>query len=278
MAGNLERSRGLEQQFLLSVSHDLRTPLTSIRGYAEAVADGTAPDSGLAAGIILAEAHRLERLVKDLLDLAKLEARQFTLDMVAVDCGGAGATRRRRLRSRSRRRRCRDRGDHTTEPGDGRRAIPIDSGRCLANLIENALKYAPDTDRGRSHPGQRPGVRLEVSDDGLGRGARGPAARLRAVVRRSITARSQGIGVGAGPGHRARTGRRHGRTGHGGRRPRWRHTDGGVVPSAARRGDTPVDATLLTRRSSHQLSRCVRASRPCSSAWSAALLPYESAW
>ena len=45
MAGTLERSRGLEQQFLLSVSHDLRTPLTSIRGYAEAVADGTAPDS-----------------------------------------------------------------------------------------------------------------------------------------------------------------------------------------------------------------------------------------
>ncbi len=85
MAGTLERSRGLEQQFLLSVSHDLRTPLTSIRGYAEAVADGTAPDSRAAAGIILAEAQRLERLVKDLLDLAKLEARQFTLDMLSVD-------------------------------------------------------------------------------------------------------------------------------------------------------------------------------------------------
>ena len=38
----------LEQQFLLSVSHDLRTPLTSIRGYAEAIADGTAPDAGRA--------------------------------------------------------------------------------------------------------------------------------------------------------------------------------------------------------------------------------------
>ena len=75
MAGTLERSRGLEQQFLLSVSHDLRTPLTSIRGYAEAVADGTAPDSRAAAEIILAEAQRLERLVKDLLDLAKLETR-----------------------------------------------------------------------------------------------------------------------------------------------------------------------------------------------------------
>ena len=42
MADTLERSRGLEQQFLLSVSHDLRTPLTNIRGYAEAIADGAA--------------------------------------------------------------------------------------------------------------------------------------------------------------------------------------------------------------------------------------------
>ena len=46
MAESLERSRTLEQQFLLSVSHDLRTPLTSIRGYAEAISDGTAPDVG----------------------------------------------------------------------------------------------------------------------------------------------------------------------------------------------------------------------------------------
>ena len=45
MAESLERSKGLEQQFLLSVSHDLRTPLTSIRGYAEAISDGTAPDA-----------------------------------------------------------------------------------------------------------------------------------------------------------------------------------------------------------------------------------------
>ncbi len=45
MAESLERSKGLEQQFLLSISHDLRTPLTSIRGYAEAITDGTAPDA-----------------------------------------------------------------------------------------------------------------------------------------------------------------------------------------------------------------------------------------
>jgi two-component system OmpR family sensor kinase len=63
MAGNLERLRGSERQFLMSVSHDLRTPLTSIRGFAEALADGTATDAARAADVIAAEARRLERLV-----------------------------------------------------------------------------------------------------------------------------------------------------------------------------------------------------------------------
>ena len=95
MAATLERSKGLEQQFLLSVSHDLRTPLTSIRGYAEAIADGAAPDYVAAAEVILTESRRLERLVRDLLDLAQLESRQFTLGGDRSRSGG----RRRRARS-----------------------------------------------------------------------------------------------------------------------------------------------------------------------------------
>ena len=90
MAESLERSRGLERQFLMSVSHDLRTPLTSIRGYAEAIADGAAPDPAAAAGTILAESRRLDRLVRDLLDLAKLDARQFRFHLEAVDATAAG--------------------------------------------------------------------------------------------------------------------------------------------------------------------------------------------
>ncbi|MDP6241180.1 MAG: HAMP domain-containing sensor histidine kinase [Acidimicrobiales bacterium] len=85
MADNLERSRNLERQFLLSVSHDLRTPLTSITGYAEALADGTADDSAAAGRIIGTEAERLNRLVRDLLDLARLEAHRFELDLVPLD-------------------------------------------------------------------------------------------------------------------------------------------------------------------------------------------------
>ena len=85
MSASLTKSRGLERQFLLSVSHDLRTPLTSIRGFAEAIADGAAPDSRRAASVIASEARRLERLVQDLLELAKLESSRFSLHIRATE-------------------------------------------------------------------------------------------------------------------------------------------------------------------------------------------------
>jgi len=85
MAAALERARTLDQQFLLSISHDLRTPLTSIRGYAEAIGDGATPDPPTAAAIIAAEAERLDRLVSDLLTLARLDGRAFAMHPVAHD-------------------------------------------------------------------------------------------------------------------------------------------------------------------------------------------------
>lgn len=85
MAGNLERSRALERQFLLSVSHDLRTPLTNIRGYAEALTDGAADDPAAVGGIIESESRRLERLVGDLLLLARLEGTGFSYTMATHD-------------------------------------------------------------------------------------------------------------------------------------------------------------------------------------------------
>ena len=81
MGANLVRARDQERQFLLSVSHELRTPLTSIRGYADAVIDGATDDPTGAATVISAEARRLERLVQDLLDLARLDADRFSLDL-----------------------------------------------------------------------------------------------------------------------------------------------------------------------------------------------------
>jgi signal transduction histidine kinase len=86
MGDSLSRSQNLERQFLLSVSHELRTPLTSIIGYADAIADGTTEDTAAATAVIGSEARRLGRLLQDLLDLARLDAQKFSLDVQRVDC------------------------------------------------------------------------------------------------------------------------------------------------------------------------------------------------
>ena len=144
MADRLERHRDQERQFLLSVSHDLRTPLTSIRGFAEALADGTATDTPKAAGVIAAEARRLERLVRDLLDMAKLDARQFALHPqpvdvaeVVADTAGGFAPTAEQLGLRL----------VVNEPGDRPSVIadPDRLAQVVANLIENACKYAAST-------------------------------------------------------------------------------------------------------------------------------------
>ena len=85
MAQSLEDGRTRERQLLLAVSHDLRTPLTSIRGFAEAIHDGAIDDNARAADVIIAESRRLERLVGDLLDLTKLEAHQTSIALRPTD-------------------------------------------------------------------------------------------------------------------------------------------------------------------------------------------------
>ena len=137
MADSLERSRVLEQQFLLSVSHDLRTPLTSIRGYAEAIDDGTI-DPKRAAGVIRQESGRLERLVADLLDLAKLRARAFTFSAVPMDLSNAVHTATQGAAGSN--------GEVVFHPITSAPvpviADPDRVAQVLANLVENAGKYA----------------------------------------------------------------------------------------------------------------------------------------
>jgi two-component system OmpR family sensor kinase len=87
LADALARSEERQRHFLLSVSHELRTPLTAVRGFAESLADGvvTGPDAADAGRVIVREAERLDRLVGDLMELARLEADDFRLDPVPVD-------------------------------------------------------------------------------------------------------------------------------------------------------------------------------------------------
>jgi signal transduction histidine kinase len=87
LASALSHSEARQREFLLSVSHDLRTPLTAIAGYAESLADGVVPPEQAPAvgAVMLTEAQRLSRLVADLLDLARVGAQEFRIDLAAVD-------------------------------------------------------------------------------------------------------------------------------------------------------------------------------------------------
>lgn len=83
----LTTSEDRQREFLLSVSHELRTPLTSLRGYAEALNDGVVPQADLpqTAAIMVSESQRLERMVSDLLDLARMGARDIEVSLAEVD-------------------------------------------------------------------------------------------------------------------------------------------------------------------------------------------------
>lgn len=87
LAAALSHSEARQREFLLSVSHDLRTPLTAIAGYAESLSDGVVPPERAAevGAIMLTEAQRLNRLVADLLDLARLGAQEFRIERSNVD-------------------------------------------------------------------------------------------------------------------------------------------------------------------------------------------------
>ncbi len=142
MGANLVRAREQERQFLLSVSHELRTPLTSIRGYSEAVVDGAVDDPVAAATVISAEARRLERLVQDLLDLARLDADRFSLDLRQVDAAEAVRQVVGGFRPRAA-----DLGlELVLAPGSELPCrVVADSdrlGQIVANLVENAASFA----------------------------------------------------------------------------------------------------------------------------------------
>ena len=87
LGDGLATSEARQRDFLLSVSHELRTPMTAIGGYAEALADGVVPDGEVerVAGTMLSETHRLDALIADLLDLARLGAVEFPVDIIDVD-------------------------------------------------------------------------------------------------------------------------------------------------------------------------------------------------
>ncbi|MGC4772007.1 histidine kinase dimerization/phospho-acceptor domain-containing protein [Micromonospora sp. DT44] len=144
LAAALTTSEGRQREFLLSVSHELRTPLTAIRGYAEALADGVIDADGSAdtGRTMLAEAQHLDRLIGDLLALARLEAADFPLEPVPVDLTRLAADAEPTWSGR-----CAAVGVpfHLQTPG-GPVSAYTDPGRIrqvLDGLLENALRVVP---------------------------------------------------------------------------------------------------------------------------------------
>lgn len=140
MAAELARARAAERSFLLSVSHELKTPLTSIRGYAEGLADGALPVEE-AAETMYREAGRLERLVRDLLDLARMNRTDFSIHSETIDLAAVAreAVARHEEQARS--------FGVELEAVAGQRAPALgDPDRVLqivSNLVENALRVVP---------------------------------------------------------------------------------------------------------------------------------------
>ena len=162
MADQLALARDAERGVLLSVSHDLRTPLTSIRGYAEGIEDGTV-EPREAAVVVGREAGRLERLVGDLLSLARLRQGVLEVRREPVDLAAIAREAEERLRPRAA-----DAGVAVrVEPGDPAPAT-ADHGRTLqivSNLLENAIRVSPagGTVTLRAAPGE-----VRVADQGPG--------------------------------------------------------------------------------------------------------------
>ncbi|MHB8430669.1 MAG: sensor histidine kinase [Acidimicrobiales bacterium] len=196
MGANLLRARDQERQFLLSISHELRTPLTSIRGYADAVVEGATDDLTGAVSIIGAEARRLERLVQDLLDLARLDADRFSLSVGPVDAREVARQAADGFRPAAAALGLTLVTDLGPDVPLWVEADPDRLAQIMANLLENASAFARNRivlaeGAASGHP------TLSVSDDGPGI----PADELPHIFERHVTSdrvprRSTGSGLG----------------------------------------------------------------------------------
>ena len=171
MVDKLAEGEQLKRSFLMSVSHELRTPLTAIRGHVEALREGivSEPDQVRSSlDVIASEADRLERLVGDVLDLAKLQAHRFTVRQEEVDLGRVLDHAYHAFTEEARRREIDYRlGGVPDSPvifSDGDRVLQV-----ISNLLSNAFRWTPDGGRiDLELAADNGNVRVDVADSGPG--------------------------------------------------------------------------------------------------------------
>ena len=170
MNNRVQTSRKSQREFVANVSHELKTPLTSIQGFAQAILDGTAdtPESRQqAARVIYNEAGSMHRMVLDLLDLVRLDAGTFELQLAPVDLPALLNNIVEKFSPQAHAAGVSINVESTAVPaimGDGDRLAQV-----FSNLLDNSLKHTPAggivTLRTRLSGSE---VQVEVADTGTG--------------------------------------------------------------------------------------------------------------
>lgn len=145
MSQQVQDSQRSQKAFLANVSHELKTPLTSIQGFAQAILDGAAqtPEAlGNAARVIYSEADRMNHMVLDLLTLAKLEAGAIDLQKNPVDLSSLVQAAQLRFEPMAHKAgvsiRLEQLDGLPSVSGDGDRLAQV-----INNLVDNAIKFTP---------------------------------------------------------------------------------------------------------------------------------------
>jgi two-component system, OmpR family, sensor kinase len=194
MTQRLGEAQRRERNFLMVVSHELRTPLTAIRGHVEALLEGVAQDEetrDASLRVVGAETERLTRLVGDVLDLARMEAHQFTLERDEVELRRLLEQAYESFGEEARRRGIEYECSLQADPvlvTDGDRVLQI-----VSNLLDNAFAWTPDggrIDLGLSAANGT--VAVSVADSGPGIG---PEERER-IFRPFWSRAGEGTGLG----------------------------------------------------------------------------------
>mgnify|MGYP002713137802 CR=1 FL=1 len=167
MSAEVLAAQQAQRDFMANVSHDLKTPLTSIQGYSQAIIDGTAKAPERAAEIIYDEASRLTRMVIQLTDLARMQAGQLSMHKVPVNVGEIARTVAQNMLVVAQKKNINLQIDSRPLPkinGDGDRIVQV-----LNNLIGNAIKYTQSGGRVLIRTREREdGVECIISDNGPG--------------------------------------------------------------------------------------------------------------
>jgi signal transduction histidine kinase len=141
MSERVEDTQQAQRDLLANVSHDLKTPLTSIQGFSQAILDGTATDVHKAATIIYDEAGRLARMVNQLTELARLRAGRLDMQRVPLDISAMVDAMVQGIEVVAQKKQIQLHTEYQTRHkimGDGDRLAQV-----INNLLSNAVKYTP---------------------------------------------------------------------------------------------------------------------------------------